>query len=108
MKIDSTIRQNYDKYNPKKLKKIMGHNLVKGTDLLRKELGNKLLKKDKDIMSELEILNNFYSKHILRYGSALDLFREPKTISSDLVMRYAFKLVRFGNRKFRIKKPTNR
>ena len=58
-------------------------------------------------MNELEILNNFYRKHLLRYGSVLDLFVEPKTISSDLVIRYASKLVRFGNRKFRIKKPTN-
>ena len=103
------LMQNYDKYKPKlKNKGGLGHNLVKCDKELRKELGNKPLKKDKDIMGELEILNNFYSKHILRYGSVLDLFGELKTISSDLVIRYPFKLVRFGNRKFRIKKPTNR
>jgi hypothetical protein len=104
------LMQNYDKYKPKlKSKGGLGHDLVECDKELRKELGNKpLKKKDKDIMNELDILNNFYSKHILRYGSALDLFGEPKTISSDLVIRYAFKLVRFGNRKFRIKKLTNR
>ena len=103
------LMQNYDKYKPKlKSKGGLGHNLVKCDKELRKELFNKpLKKKDKDIMNELEILNNFYRKHLLRYGSVLDLFVEPKTISSDLVIRYASKLVRFGNRKFRIKKPTN-
>jgi len=106
------LMQNYDTYKPKlkkdKKKGGLGHDLVKCYEELRKELDNKpLRKKDKDIMSELKILNNFYEKHILRYGNLLDFFGEA-TISSDLVIRYAFKLVRFGNRKFRIEKPTNR
>jgi len=105
------LMQNYDTYKPKLISESkggLGHDLVKCYEELRKELDNKpLRKKDKNIMSELKILNNFYKKHILRYGNLLDFFGEA-TISSDLVRRYAFKLVRFGNRKFRIKKPTNR
>ena len=106
------LMQNYDKYKPKLTNESrggLGHNLVRGSEELRNELDSTSLKIDEDTMSELKILNNFYHNHLLRYGSpALDLFVEPKTISSDLVIRYAFKLVRFGNRKFRIKKPTNR
>jgi len=98
------LMQNYDKYKPKL--KSMGHDLIKGVEELN-EFVVKSLKIDEDTMSELEKLNGFYRKHILRYGNVLDLFGEPEAVSSDLVMKYALKLVRFGNRKFRIKKPTN-
>jgi hypothetical protein len=91
------LMQNYDTYMPKL--KSMGHNLIKGVKELN-EFVVKSLKIDEDTMNELGKLNVFYRKHILRYGNLSDLLIDSKTISSDLVMKYALKLVRFGNRKF--------
>jgi len=91
------LMQNYDTYKPKL--KSMGHNLIKGVEKLN-EFVVKSLKIDEVTMSELGKLNGFYRKHILRYGNLSDLLIDSKTISSDLVMGYALKLVQFGNRKF--------
>jgi hypothetical protein len=91
------LMQNYDNYKPRL--KSMGHNLIKGVKTLN-EFVAKSPKIDEETMSELENLNVFYRKHLFRYDNLSEFLKDPKTISSDLVMRYALKLVRFGNRKF--------
>jgi len=93
------LMQNYDKYKPKL--KGMGHDLIKSVEELN-EFVVKTMKIDDDTIRELEKLNGFYRQHYLRYGNLLDIFKDPKTIPSDLVMKYAFKLVRFGKRRFKV------
>ena len=85
----------YDKYKPQ-LKRI-GHKLLSLSEATAKAVGLSPLKKD--VYSELEVLSNLYSQHLLRYGSLYDIFVNPCTISSDRVLRRMVAVLRLAKRK---------
>lgn len=88
------LLRNYNLYKPQ-LKNI-GHNLIEATEKLRLDFGSKPLKKD--IMEQLEGLNNLYRIHLLRYASPLDIVFDPKQFPSNLVFKKAIQLIMLGNR----------
>jgi len=88
------LLRNYSLYEPK-LKNI-GHNLIRAAEKVRLEFKSKPLRKD--IIDQLIKLNNLYSKHLLRYGSPLDIFIDAKQIPTNLVFKKAIQLIILGNR----------
>jgi hypothetical protein len=89
--------RNFNLYSPQ-LKSI-GHNLTEAAKKVMAEFGAKPLKKD--IMHQLEGLNNLYGKHLLRYGSSLDIFIDPEQFPTNLVFKKAIQLIILGNRMLR-------
>lgn len=88
------LLRNYNLYEPK-LKNI-GHNLIRAAEKVRLEFKSKPLRND--IMDQLKELNNLYGNHLLRYGSPLDIFIDPKQFPSNLVFKKAIQLIFLGNR----------
>lgn len=74
---------NYDRFKPE-LKKY-GHNLLSVTKAATSAAGLSPLRPR--LRAELEALNRLYSCHHLRYGSVCDIFIDPITIPSRLVLR---------------------
>lgn len=88
------LLQNYDKYEPQ-LRSI-GHNLDK---LLREvEQVSGINLRARGVQTEVTELNQLYSQHLLRYGSGMDVLIDPKTISSDRVLRRLAAVLRYANR----------
>lgn len=88
------LLQDYDKYHPK-LRKI-GHNLDK---LLREvEQVSGIHLRTRGVQPEVTKLNQLYSQHLLRYGSGMDILIDPKTISSDRVLRRLAAVLRYADR----------
>ena len=85
----------YDKFKPK-LKKF-GHDLLKVTDAATSAAGIPALRPR--VRSEMESLNQLYSRHLLRYGSGYDILVDPKTIRSHLVLRRMIALLQLIERK---------
>ena len=85
----------YDKFKPK-LKKF-GHDLLKVTDAATSAAGIPALRPS--VRSEMESLNQLYSRHLLRYGSGYDILVDPKTIRNRLVLRRMIALLRLIERK---------
>lgn len=85
----------YDKFKPK-LKKF-GHDLLKVTDAATSAVGIPALRPR--VRSEMESLNQLYSRHLLRYGSGYDILVDPKTIRSRLVLRRMIALLQLIERK---------
>ena len=85
----------YDKYKPK-LRHI-GHKLLSVSEATAKAAGLPPLKKD--VRTELEVLSNLYSQHLLRYGSGYDIFVNPSTIPSNRVLRRMVAVLRLAERK---------
>jgi hypothetical protein len=88
------LLRNYDLYEPQ-LKNIR-HNLIKAAEKVRVEFGSKPLRED--IMDQLKKLNNLYGRQLLRYGSSLDIFIDPKQIPSNLIFKKTIQLIMIGNR----------
>lgn len=93
----------YDTYNPQ-LKKPLGHDLLKITDAVTKAAGLPALRPR--IRTEMESLNQLYSRHLLRYGSGYDILVDPSTIPSRLVLRRMVALLRLVERKGLIRVDT--
>ena len=91
------LRANYDKYKTK-LRKYgrSGHDLVPLVADALEEFNLKPLKPN--LESELSSLAALYSSHSLRYVSLYDVFVDPKSIKSDLVLRRTAALVRLSER----------
>lgn len=85
----------YDKYKPK-LRRI-GHKLLSVSEAAAKAAGLPPLKKD--VHTELEVLSNLYSQHLLRYGSGYDILVNPSTIPSSRVLRRMVAVLRLAERK---------
>ena len=85
----------HDKYKPR-LRRI-GHNLLSASEATAKAAGLSPLKRD--IRTELEVLSNLYSKHLLRYGSGYDILVDPSTIPSHRVLRRMGAVLRLAERK---------
>jgi hypothetical protein len=81
-------------YEPR-LKKI-GHDLEKLARTVVKECGVRRL--SQDLEAELKALNTLYSRHLLRYGSILDVIMDPAAVQSRLVMRKTWAVVRLTDR----------
>jgi hypothetical protein len=91
------LLEDYDKYKP--LLEKYGHNLVKISKVVTEEFSLKEMRPD--TKNELKILNKYYSKHLLRYGSIIDIIVDPKTIQSERVLRKILEGVRLAKRKLR-------
>jgi hypothetical protein len=61
-----------------------GHNLVRLSGDVLSTFG--LSPARSPLATELQRVNSFYSQHLLRYGSFLDIFVDPNTIQSDLIV----------------------
>lgn len=85
----------YDKFKPKL--KNFGHDLLKLTDAATSAAGIPALRPR--VRSEMESLNQLYSRHLLRYGSGYDILVDPKTIRNRLVLRHMIALLRLIERK---------
>lgn len=85
----------YDKFKPK-LKKF-GHDLLKITDAATSAASIPALRPR--VRSEMESLNQLYSRHLLRYGSGYDILVDPTTIRSRLVLRRMIALLQLIERK---------
>lgn len=89
---------NYDA-QAAKLKNRYGHNLTKVAKAAASEYGLNPL--SKDLVSELEALNEMYSAHRLRYGTIGDIFINPRSLSRRLVTRRISAVVKLADRKAR-------
>ena len=83
------LLKNYDAYYPRmgnKTKKNnkFGHDLEDLSLEVLSQFGLKPLRPA--LATELQELNNLYSKHLLRYSSPYDVLVDPNTIQSDLVL----------------------
>jgi hypothetical protein len=85
----------YDTHNPKL--RAYGHNLIKLVTTVEKIANISILRPE--VRAELEVLNNLYMKHLLRYGSGYDILVDPKTIPSRRVLSRAVALVRLARRR---------
>lgn len=88
------LLQNYDKYEPQ-LRSI-GHNLEKLMGEVEQVSGINL--RAREVQTEVTDLNQLYSQHLLRYGSGMDVLIDPRTISSDRVLRRLAAVLRYADR----------
>jgi hypothetical protein len=80
------LRRDFDKYHPSlKGHGGFGHNLYKLSEETSSVYGMNCLRKP--LADELRNLNNFYSKHLLRYGTIVDIFIDPRSIARRRVIR---------------------
>jgi hypothetical protein len=91
--------RDFDKYEPK-LQSPLGHNLIRGSKSFCEAFRLKPLKKA--TQQELELLNNYYCKHLLRYGGIHDIFgRGGQDLEFQRVIRRAAALKRYGHGLFK-------
>ena len=93
------LRNDFDKYHPCLRK--FGHNLFK----ISKETSSAYsatycINPMRDVLAnELRTLSDFYSNHLLRYGTIVDIFVDPRTIPRDRVFRRLAATIRLAERK---------
>jgi HEPN domain-containing protein len=87
---------NYDRYRGRL--KTFGHNLVNLAHAASQEFRVKPM--SKALATELEALNSLYAKHLLRYGSSIDILVKPETIASALTLRKMVAVMRLSDRHF--------
>ena len=93
------LANDFDQYEPK-LQKPLGHNLVRGSELLKKAFHLKPLKKL--VQDELQMLSDYYSKHLLRYGGIHDVLGGGgRDLEFERVFRRALALTIYGNKLFK-------
>ena len=88
------LLQDYDKYKPQ-LRRI-GHDLDKLLREVEQVSGIHLL--TNGVQLEITELSQLYSQHLLRYGSGMDVFIDPKTILSGRVLRRLVAVLRYADR----------
>jgi hypothetical protein len=87
------LMKNYERWQPR-LKTQIGHDLLKLANTVVGELNLRgLTAKSK---SEVQELTKFYQQNRLRYGSGLDLFIDPKTISRRRTVRLLLLIIKLG------------
>jgi hypothetical protein len=89
------LLKDYDYYEPR-LKKKFGHNVVK----LAAEAAQafEVAAPAGALLEELTQLNTYYSQHLLRYASGLDLLVDPSTISYVRVLRRFYAASRLASK----------
>jgi hypothetical protein len=79
------LLKDYDKYEPK-LRRQLGHNLV---DIANEVASIYNLRPfGSNVGAELRNLNDFYSKHLLRYAGLQDMLIESRTIGYKRVLKH--------------------
>lgn len=91
------LLRDFNKFKPK-LKKY-GHDLNRLAKDGIAEFGLKPL--NSALATELRQLNKFYSSHMMRYGGLHDIFIDPNSLPSDLVLRRVFAAIRLAERAIR-------
>jgi hypothetical protein len=76
-----------------------GHNLVNLA--IAAQIEFKLKPMRAELAGELRKLNNYYSDHLFRYGSLLDIFIDPRTVQIELVHRRVMAGIRLAERELR-------
>ena len=89
------LRRDYDTHRP--TLKRLGHNLVRTATSVRTATDLHVF--THGALAELQILNSFYSQHLLRYASNVDILINPETIPHKRVARHAFALVKYCEKK---------
>lgn len=89
------LSASYDTHKPKL--RSYGHNLVKLVAAVERAANIRILRPA--TRAELEVLNNLYMQHLLRYGSGYDILVNPKTIPSRKVLLRAAALMKLANRR---------
>jgi hypothetical protein len=89
------LAKDYDTYKPRL--RSLGHNLVKGAAAVRRATGLHVF--SHGALVELQVLNGFYSQHLLRYASNFDIFVDPASIPHTRVVRHTLALLRHAERK---------
>ena len=80
------LHRDFDKYHPLlKGKGGFGHNLYELAEEASSVYGMNTMRKP--LADELHSMNNFYSKHRLRYGTIVDIFIDPSSIARRRVIR---------------------
>lgn len=92
------LASNYDKFKPD-LKSKLGHDLICGSDALQVAYALKPLREE--TKAELQSLNEYYSRHLLRYGTIRDVFVSTEKLQFEAIMRRAVALTKLGNKIFR-------
>lgn len=92
------LSENYDVYHPKLRR--FGHDLAKGADELSKVY--KFRRTSGNLKTELDQLNTFYTKHLLRYASIADVLIDPVSLRYELVLRRCAALIKFGSKKLNV------
>lgn len=89
----------YDQYQPRlRRRSAFGHDLEKLVTEVVSEFKVKARHLGQAESSELKELNAYYSTHLLRYGTMLDLLRDPSMIGSGRVLRKMLAVVRIARR----------
>lgn len=87
------LLSNYDRYHSR-LKRSLGHNLHKIVLEAVSAYSTNPLRPDLD--QELRALSNLYSQHLLRYGSTLDVFIDPRSVARTKVFRRIAAVIRLA------------
>lgn len=90
------LSKDYDHYKPRL--KNLGHNLDKAAAAVRHATGLNVFTHGA-LAAELQSLNTYYSRHLLRYASNVDIFIDPAHIPHKRVFRHILALVRYTKRK---------
>ncbi len=91
--------KDYDKYKPLLPKpKKFGHNLIKLANAAISEY--KLKELSIDEADELKLLNEYYTKHYLRYAGKHDIFFPATNVEYKLTVRKLMACIKLANRSF--------
>jgi hypothetical protein len=94
------LARNYDKFKSQLTdKRMLGHDLVRGSLALQIEYALKPLKRETEV--QLQLLNRYYCRHLLRYGNIRDILCSTKKLQFEAVMRRSVALTKLGNKVFR-------
>lgn len=92
--------EDYDKYNTI-IKTKIDHDLLKLYRIWSKATNQNTL--DNNFYKELEVLNDLYKHHHLRYHSPIDILIDPKTINDGEMLVQLTKLINKSDYKLGIK-----
>jgi len=92
------LLKDYDQ-NVARLERPISHNLVKAVTATSAAYGLKSMRMG--VETELTGLSDLYSKHLLRYGSVLDILVDPRTIPRGKVIHRLRAAIRLAERVIR-------
>jgi hypothetical protein len=87
------LTNNYAQWQP--ILRKLNHDLVKVVDAVVSAYGAMPLRPE--LRFELEALSNMYKRHVLRYGSLLDIVVDPSTVPRQRVARRLIALVKLAD-----------
>jgi hypothetical protein len=88
------LLHDYDTYKPRL--RPLGHNLFK---IATETTSVYRLNPMRDTLAkELRALSDFYSQHLLRYGTMADIFIDPRSIPRDAILRRVGAVIRLAQK----------